>query len=112
MNFRRTAVADTRLSDVDIKAGDKVVVWFAAANRDETVFPEPDAFDVTRAPGDHLTFGHGPHFCLGAQLARVQMRALFTAVLDRLGEVRLAADPVRLRSNFQNGLKSLPIRWD
>jgi cytochrome P450 len=112
MHFRRTALADTSLSDVDIKAGDKVVVWFSAANRDETVFGDPDAFDVTRAPGDHLTFGHGPHFCLGAQLARVQMRALFTAVLDQLGEVRLAADPVRLRSNFQNGLKSLPIRWD
>jgi cytochrome P450 len=112
MHFRRTALTDTSLSDVDIKAGDKVVVWFSAANRDETVFGDPDAFDVTRAPGDHLTFGHGPHFCLGAQLARVQMRALFTAVLDQLGEVRLAADPVRLRSNFQNGLKSLPIRWD
>ncbi|WP_326566679.1 cytochrome P450 [Amycolatopsis rhabdoformis] len=111
MHFRRTATADTRLSDVDIKAGDKVVVWFSSANRDETVFADPDAFDVTRAPTEHLTFGHGPHFCLGSHLARVQMRALFEAVLDQLGEVRLAGEPRRLRSNFQNGLKSLPIRW-
>ncbi|MFF4597209.1 cytochrome P450 [Amycolatopsis sp. NPDC001319] len=111
MHFRRTATEDTRLSDVDIKAGDKVVVWFSSANRDETVFADPDAFDVTRAPSEHLTFGHGPHFCLGSHLARVQMRALFEAVLDQLGEVRLAGEPRRLRSNFQNGLKSLPIQW-
>ncbi|WP_432848298.1 cytochrome P450 [Amycolatopsis sp. CA-161197] len=111
MHFRRTATEDTRLSDVDIKAGDKVVVWFSSANRDETVFADPDAFDVTRAPSEHLTFGHGPHFCLGSHLARVQMRALFEAVLDQLGEVRLAGEPRRLRSSFQNGLKSLPIQW-
>jgi len=111
MNFRRTATADTRLSDVDIRAGDKVVVWFSAANRDESVFADPDAFDIGRTPNDHLTFGHGPHFCLGAHLARVQLRAMFGAVLDLLGEVTLAGEPVRLRSTFQNGLKSLPIRW-
>ncbi|SFW90998.1 cytochrome P450 [Amycolatopsis australiensis] len=112
MHFRRTATADTRLSGVDIRAGDKVVVWFSAANRDPDVFAEPDTFDIGRSPNDHLTFGHGPHFCLGAHLARVQLRAMFAAVLDLLGEVRLAGDPVRLRSNFQNGLKSLPIRWE
>ncbi|MEV7043351.1 cytochrome P450 [Amycolatopsis sp. NPDC051061] len=111
MNFRRTATSDVRLSDVDIHAGDKVVVWFSAANRDADVFDDPDAFDVGRTPNDHLTFGHGPHFCLGSHLARVQLRAMFGAVLDLLGEVSLAGDPVRLRSNFQNGLKSLPIRW-
>lgn len=111
MNFRRTAVSDTRLSDVDIRAGDKVVVWFSSANRDPAVFDDPATFDVGRTPNDHLTFGHGPHFCLGAQLARVQLRAMFTAVLDLLGEVSLDGEPVRLRSNFQNGLKSLPIRW-
>ncbi|MDX3195764.1 cytochrome P450 [Streptomyces sp. MN03-5084-2B] len=111
MHFRRTAVSDVRLSDVDIRAGDKVVVWFSSANRDPSVFPDPDTFDIARTPNDHLTFGHGPHFCLGAHLARVQMRAMFDAVLDRLGVVELAGEPVRLRSNFQNGLKSLPIRW-
>jgi cytochrome P450 len=111
MHFRRTAVSDVRLSDVDIRAGDKVVVWFSSANRDPAVFPDPDTFDVGRTPNDHLTFGHGPHFCLGAHLARVQLRAMFDAVLDQLGFVELAGEPVRLRSNFQNGLKSLPIRW-
>ena len=111
MHFRRTAVSDVRLSDVDIRAGDKVVVWFSSANRDPAVFENPDVFDVGRTPNDHLAFGHGPHFCLGAHLARVQMRAMFDAVLDQLGFVELAGEPVRLRSNFQNGLKSLPIRW-
>ncbi len=111
MHFRRTAVSDVRLSDVDIAAGDKVVVWFSAANRDPAVFASPDTFDIGRTPNDHLTFGHGPHFCLGAHLARVQLRAMFEAVLDLLGPVELAGEPVRLRSNFQNGLKSLPIRW-
>lgn len=91
MNFRRTATSDVRLSGVDIRAGDKVVVWFSSANRDPSVFDDPDAFDIARTPNDHLTFGHGPHFCLGAQLARVQLRAMFTAVLDLLGEVSLAA---------------------
>ncbi|WP_410596183.1 cytochrome P450 [Amycolatopsis sp. lyj-23] len=110
-HFRRTAVADVRLSDVDIRAGDKVVVWFSSANRDPSVFPAPDTFDIGRTPNDHLTFGHGPHFCLGAHLARVQLRAMFDAVLDLLGFAELAGEPVRLRSNFQNGLKSLPIRW-
>ncbi|RSM41480.1 cytochrome P450 [Amycolatopsis balhimycina DSM 5908] len=111
MHFRRTAVAGVRLSDVDIRAGDKVVVWFTGANRDPEVFEDPDVFDIARTPNDHLTFGHGPHFCLGAQLARVQLRAMFAAVLDLPGFMELAGEPVRLRSNFQNGLKSLPIRW-
>ncbi|WP_410644735.1 cytochrome P450 [Amycolatopsis sp. lyj-346] len=110
-HFRRTAVSGVRLSDVDIAAGDKVVVWFSSANRDPAVFDDPDTFDIGRTPNDHLTFGHGPHFCLGAHLARVQMRAMFEAVLDLLGFVELGGEPVRLRSNFQNGLKSLPIRW-
>jgi cytochrome P450 len=96
---------------VKITAGDKVVVWFSAANRDPDVFPDPDAFDPARSPNDHLSFGHGPHFCLGAHLARVQMRAIFNAVLDLWGGVEPAGTPVRLRSNFQNGIKSLPVRW-
>jgi cytochrome P450 len=111
MHFRRTATADTRLSGVDIHSGQRVVVWFSSANRDEAVFTEPDRFDVGRTPNEHLSFGHGPHFCLGSYLAKVQMRAMFGAVLDRLGEVEPAGAPARLRSNFQNGLKSLPIRW-
>ena len=111
MHFRRTATIDTDLAGTKVRAGDKVVVWFSSANRDPEVFPDPDAFDPARSPNDHLSFGHGPHFCLGAHLARVQMRAMFAAVVDLLGEVEPAGDPVRLRSNFQNGIKSLPVRW-
>jgi cytochrome P450 len=111
MNFRRTATRAAPLGGVEVRAGDKVVVWYASANRDPAVFAEPDTFDPARGPGEHLAFGHGPHFCLGAQLARTQMRAMFRAVLRRLGEVELAGDPVRLRSNFQNGIKHLPVMW-
>ncbi|MEU1629987.1 cytochrome P450 [Streptomyces sp. NPDC020096] len=111
LHIRRTATADTELGGVRIRAGEKVVVYFCSANRDERVFTEPDSFDIGRVPGDHLSFGHGPHFCLGAQLARAQMREMFAAVLDRLGEVELAGEPRRLRSNFQNGVKHLPVRW-
>jgi cytochrome P450 len=111
MHFRRTAAMDTELAGVKIRAGEKVVVWFSSANRDPAVFPDPDTFDPTRSPNEHLTFGHGPHFCLGAHLTRLQMRAMFTAVLDLLPEVQLAGAPLRLRSNFQNGIKSLPVRW-
>jgi cytochrome P450 len=111
MHFRRTAAVDTELAGVKIRAGDKVVVWFSSANRDPAVFADPDTFDPARAPNEHLSFGHGPHFCLGAHLARVQMRAMFSALLDLLGEIEPAGEPVRLRSNFQNGIKSLPVRW-
>ncbi|MGW5051748.1 cytochrome P450 [Actinokineospora sp. NPDC004072] len=110
MNFRRTAAEDTELAGVPIRRGEKVVVWFSAANRDPRVFADPDAFDPTRAPNDHLTFGHGPHFCLGAQLARAQMRAVFAAVQALPGRLVPAGAPVRLRSTFQNGVKSLPVR--
>jgi cytochrome P450 len=109
--FRRSAVQKACIGAVPIEAGDKVVVYFSSANRDESVFADPDRFDAGRTPNPHLAFGHGPHFCIAAHLARVQMRAMFSAVLDRLGQVELAGEPVRLRSNFQNGVKHLPIRW-
>lgn len=110
MHFRRTAIQDTELSGVRIRAGDKVVVWFSSANRDELVFTDPHRFDVARREADHLSFGHGPHFCLGAQLARTQLRAIFAAVLDLPGTLRLDGEISRLRSNFQNGVKHLPVR--
>ena len=75
------------------------------------MFDDPDRFDITRTHHDHLAFGHGPHYCLGAHLVKVQMRAMFTAVFDRLGDVRSAGDIARLASNFQNGVTHLPIRW-
>jgi cytochrome P450 len=111
MRFRRTAMVDTSLGGQPIRAGDKVVVWFSSGNRDERVFADPDRFDVTRSPNDHLSFGDGPHYCIGAHLAKTQMRALFTAVLDQLGDVQPAGEVVRLRSNFQHGIKHLPIGW-
>ncbi|WP_153532737.1 cytochrome P450 [Actinomadura macrotermitis] len=107
MDFRRTATTDLELGGRKIRAGDKVVVFHASANRDETVFTDPDRFDITRKPNDHLSFGFGPHFCLGAHLARTQMRAVFRELLPL--RVTLAGPPVRLASNFQNGLKRLPV---
>jgi cytochrome P450 len=111
MTFRRTASADCEVGGRRIRRGDKVVVSFSAANRDEAVFADPDRFDIERAPNPHLVFGHGPHFCLGAHLARVQMRALFAEVLDRTSALRAAGPPALLRSNFQRGVKRLPVAW-
>ncbi len=111
MVFRRTATRDTRLGDAHIAAGDKVVVSFTSANRDEALFTDPDSLRIDRQPNPHLSFGHGPHFCLGAQLARAQMRALFAELLRRTKTLEPDGTPALLRSNFQRGVKRLPIRW-
>jgi cytochrome P450 len=111
MTFRRTATADCELGGQPIRAGDKVVVSFTSANRDEAVFADPGRFDIRRQPNPHLVFGHGPHFCLGAHLARTQLRALFDEVLARTSSLRYAGQPSYLRSNFQRGVKSLPVAW-
>ena len=110
-HFRRTATRDTEIRDVPIAAGDKVVVWFGAANRDPDAFPDPHRFDIRRAPNEHATFGRtGPHFCLGAHLARFELTVLFEELVPRVERIELAGEPKRLRSNFTNGLKQLPIR--
>ena len=111
MVFRRTAAHDVVLGGTQVRAGDKVVVSFTSANRDEAVFTDPDRFDVRRTPNPQLSFGHGPHFCLGAQLARTQMRALFGELLRRTGILELDGEPALLRSSFQRGVKRLPLRW-
>lgn len=111
MTFRRTATSECELSGQRISEGDKVVVSFTSANRDEAVFACSDRFDIRRQPNPHLVFGHGPHFCLGAYLARTQMRALFDEVLARTSSLRYAGTPSYLRSNFQRGVKRLPISW-
>lgn len=111
-HFRRTATRDTELRGVRIAAGDKVVIWYAAANRDPDVFPDPHRFDVTREQvEEHATFGKlGPHICLGAHLARLEVRVLLEELVPRVARFELAGEPRRLRSNFTNGLKRLPLR--
>jgi cytochrome P450 len=111
MTFRRTATAGCELGGQRIRAGDKVVVSFTSANRDEAVFADADGFDIRRHPNPHLVFGHGPHFCLGSHLARAQLRALFAEVLSRTSELAFAGEPSYLRSNFQRGVKRLPVAW-
>jgi cytochrome P450 len=111
LHFRRTATRDTELRGQEIKAGDKVVTWYVSANRDESMFPDPYRFDVTRKPNDHVTFGPGgPHFCLGAHLARLETRILFQELIPRLASIELAGPVERIRSNFVNGIKRMKVR--
>jgi len=111
MHFRRTATTDVRLGSLDIAAGDKVAVYHLAANRDPAVFDDPHRFDISRSPNDHVSFGFGAHFCLGSHLARTQMRSMIGEINRQLGRLELAGEPERLQSNFQQGLKSLPVRF-
>jgi cytochrome P450 len=109
--MRRTATADTCLGGTRIRAGDKVVLWYVSGNRDETEFPSPDVFDVARNPNRHLSFGRGgPHLCLGAHLARLEVRIALGALARRVVSFELAGPPRRIRSNFTNGLRELPVR--
>jgi cholest-4-en-3-one 26-monooxygenase len=110
-NFRRTATCDTEIGGQAIASGDKVVVYYVAANRDATVFDEPYKFDIRRTPNEHLTFGGGgTHFCLGANLARAEITVMVREFLRRYPDIALADEPRRLRSDFINGIKLLPIR--
>ncbi len=112
MHFRRTATTACSLGGQDVQEGDKVVFWHIAANRDESVFDDPDAFDVGRDPNPHIAFGGGgPHFCLGANLARMEITVMFERLLDRLPDIRLDGQVQRLRSNFINGTKHLPVAF-
>jgi cholest-4-en-3-one 26-monooxygenase len=112
LHFRRTATEDLVLGGKDIKAGDKVVIWYISANRDEDVFADPFTFDIERTPNEHVAFGGGgPHFCLGANLARMEIQVMFDVILDRLHDIEMTAPPARLRSNFINGLKHIPLKF-
>ncbi len=112
MYFRRTATCDTEVAGQAIREGDKVVMWHISANRDEDVFDDPFRFDITRDPNDHVAFGGGGHhFCLGANLARAELRFIFEEVLERIPDMRAAADPDILRSNFIGGIKHLPVTF-
>jgi cholest-4-en-3-one 26-monooxygenase len=112
MQFRRTAMRDLELRDKVIKAGDKVVMWHISANRDEEVFDEPFRFDIERSPNDHIAFGGGgAHYCLGTNLARMELRLIFREVASRLHDIRLTGEVERLRSNFIGGIKHIPIEF-
>jgi cytochrome P450 len=110
LHFRRTAIQDVELGGATIRAGDKVALWYISGNRDDDQFPAADRFDIGREPNRHLAFGlGGPHFCLGAHLARLELRIWLEEMLPALDRLELAGEPRRLRSNFFNGVKSLPV---
>jgi cytochrome P450 len=110
-HFRRTAAVDTELAGREIPAGDKVTTWFVSGNRDETVFQHPERFDVARSPNPHMAFGPGGiHHCLGAHLAKMEIRITFQELLARGAWFELTGRPERLRSNFFNGIKRMPVR--
>ena len=110
--FRRTATCDTELGGQRIAEGDKVVVFYPSANRDEAVFARPEEFDAGRDPNPHVGFGGGgPHFCLGKHLAVLELRVLLATLIDRMPDIKLDGQASRLRSNFINGIKHMPVRF-
>ena len=109
--FRRTAQQDCEIRGQKIREGDKVTLWYTSANRDEDVFDHADTFDVRRSPNDHLAFGVGEHFCLGANLARMELLAIFEELLARIPNMELAGPVRRLRSNFVNGVKEMRVAF-
>lgn len=112
MQFRRTAMHDVELDGAHIGAGDKVVLYYSSANRDERVFAGPDRLDLSRVDNPHLAFGIGPHFCLGAALARMEAVEIFAALAPHLSTLRLTGPVQRMRSNFMNATAAMPARFD
>jgi len=108
--FRRTATRDVELRGRRIRAGDRVALQYTSANRDEEVFVRPEVFDIRRDPNPHLAFGFGEHFCLGARLARLEIRVFFEAFFEHFARVELTGTPRRLRSNLNNAYKAIPVR--
>jgi cholest-4-en-3-one 26-monooxygenase len=111
IHFRRTATKDVELRGEKIKEGDKVVLYYTSANRDEDVFTNPMSFDVARTPNEHLAFGIGQHSCLGLNLARLEIKVMFEELLARMPDIELDGNVRRLRSNFINGVKEIPVRY-
>jgi cytochrome P450 len=110
MCFRRTATRDVVLGGQHVRAGDKVVLWYGAANRDPQVFTDPHVLDLDRDPNPHLGFGIGPHFCLGTRLARLQISTMLTELLIRFPDLQLDGDPTYVGSTFINGVERLPVK--
>jgi methyl-branched lipid omega-hydroxylase len=112
IQFRRTLTRDHEMNGQSYRAGDKVLLFYNSANRDEAVFENPDAFDITRSPNPHVGFGGpGPHFCLGAHLARREITVMFRELFTRLPDIRATGEPDRLLSSFINGIKRLPCEF-
>ena len=110
-HFRRTATKDVDFNGVEIKQGQKIVPWFASGNRDDSVFENPNKFDVTRNPNEHMAFGRGgPHMCLGNALARIELRVMFEDLVSRVDKVERVGDVDFLRSNFVHGIKRMPVK--
>ena len=110
-HFARNVLADTEVAGQPIRAGERVVLWYTSADRDETVFPDPDRFDVTRTPNPHVVFGAGgPHVCIGSSLARLEIRCFLEAALDWLPRLELTGQPVQAETNLMNSVKRLPAR--
>ncbi|MFI7589781.1 cytochrome P450 [Spongisporangium articulatum] len=110
--FQRTALSDTQVGGVDVAQGQRVVLFYSSANRDEEVFTDPNTFDITRSPNPHVGFGGtGTHYCLGANLARLEIDLIFNAIADHMPAVRKLSEPRRLRSGWINGLKELPVAY-
>jgi cholest-4-en-3-one 26-monooxygenase len=111
-HFRRTAAVDTEVRGQPIAAGDKVLIWHVSANRDEEVFDDPFTFDVERTPNEHVAFGGGgAHYCLGANLAKLEIEIVLTEILSRMPDIAQAGPMEPLRSNFIAGTKHLPVRF-
>jgi len=111
LHMARVATADAEVGGQMIRKGQKLIMWYPSANRDESVFPEPFRFNIERSPNEHLAFGIGEHFCLGASLARLELRVMFEELSRRLPDIELAGAVERLRSNFIGGIKHMPVRF-
>jgi cytochrome P450 len=110
-HFMRSATRDTKIRDQDIRAGDRLMLCYPSGNRDEEVFRNPQLFDIERFPNRHISFGFGPHMCLGMHLAKLELRILFEELLPHLESIELNGKPKNVQTNFVGGLKSLPIRF-
>ena len=113
-NMARTVTRDLEFRDQKMGEGDQVMLFYPSANRDEDVFADPQVFHIRREPNPHIAFGFGRHFCLGASLARLEVKVMFSELLRRLPDIHLATDDVlpRRASNFSSGLEAMPVRFD
>ncbi|MGE3421357.1 MAG: cytochrome P450 [Dehalococcoidia bacterium] len=110
-HMSRYVTQDVEVGGKQIKQGERVLMWYLSANRDESMFKDPYRFDIERTPNEHLAFGIGEHFCLGAGFARKELKVMFEELFRRLPDIELAGEPERLRSNFINGIKHMPVRF-